>query len=354
MTATNGSPAGDSSSLATRPLEGLQVVELSTYVAGPSGAMTLAQLGADVIRVDPVGGATDTRRLPLDQKGNSLYWAGLNKGKRSVELNTSSDEGRRLVIDLLSATGPGGRHPAHQRGRASAGSTTRRCGPHRPDLIEVHITGRSDGKPAVDYTINSEVGLPLITGPVDLDRPVNHVLPAWDLLTGLHAALGDPGRRAGPGPHRQGPAGDGVAGQRGRGHHGPPRLRGRRGHQRPGPAAGGQLPLRQLRLRLLHRRRPSGDGRGPDQPSLAQPGRAVRRGRGHHRPRALARRRPHRRGGPLPLPGGAGRPHPPLVREPALRGRRRRARRTQVLWGPYRSMSGVRHRSGLAAATPAG
>jgi 2-methylfumaryl-CoA isomerase len=61
---------------------------------------------------------------------------------------------------------------------------------HRTDLIEVHVSGRADGKPAVDYTVNCEVGLPLITGPSDTDRPVNHVLPAWDLLTGLHAAIG--------------------------------------------------------------------------------------------------------------------------------------------------------------------
>ena len=67
---------------------------------------------------------------------------------------------------------------------------------YRPDLIMVHILGRSDGKPAVDYTVNSEVGLPFITGPVDSDRPVNHVLPAWDLLTGQHAAHRRARRRA--------------------------------------------------------------------------------------------------------------------------------------------------------------
>jgi 2-methylfumaryl-CoA isomerase len=60
---------------------------------------------------------------------------------------------------------------------------------YRDDVIEVHIAGRSDGRPAVDYTVNCEVGLPLMTGPTDYNRPVNHVLPAWDLLTGLQAAL---------------------------------------------------------------------------------------------------------------------------------------------------------------------
>jgi crotonobetainyl-CoA:carnitine CoA-transferase CaiB-like acyl-CoA transferase len=47
-----------------RPLDGLRVVEIATYIAGPTGGMALAQLGADVIRVDPLGGAGDTRHPP--------------------------------------------------------------------------------------------------------------------------------------------------------------------------------------------------------------------------------------------------------------------------------------------------
>jgi 2-methylfumaryl-CoA isomerase len=49
--------------------------------------------------------------------------------------------------------------------------------------------GWADGAPAVDYTVNAAVGLPLMTGPVHDLRPVNHVLPAWDLLTGAYAAF---------------------------------------------------------------------------------------------------------------------------------------------------------------------
>jgi len=171
------------------PLAGLKILDLSTYVAGPSGTMALAQLGADVIRVDPIGGATDTRRLPLDKNGDSLYWAGLNRGKRSIEIDTRKPEGQALVHRLLAASGPEG-------GILLTNSVDRHwlayeeLVVHREDLIEVHIAGRPDGKPAVDYTVNCEVGLPLITGPTDVDRPVNHVLPAWDLLTGLEAALG--------------------------------------------------------------------------------------------------------------------------------------------------------------------
>ncbi len=182
-TATTGTePRADA------PLEGLRIVDLCTYVAGPSATMTLAQLGAEVIRVDPVGGATDVRRLPHGPTGSSLYWAGLNKAKKSVEVNLATAEGRELVGALVGLPGPeGGILVTNAVGQPWLSYDEMRR--HRDDLIEVHIAGRGDGKPAVDYTVNCEVGLPLMTGPVDVDRPVNHVLPAWDLLTGLHAAM---------------------------------------------------------------------------------------------------------------------------------------------------------------------
>jgi 2-methylfumaryl-CoA isomerase len=171
----------------TGPLTGLVVIDLSTYVAGPSGAMTLAQLGAEVIRIDPLGGATDTGRLPLAPDGSSLYWAGLNKGKRSVEVDLRSEEGREIVYDLLCAPGPDtGILLTNAVGQSWLDPEV--LAQRRSDMIVVHISGHADGRPAVDYTVNCEVGLPLITGPADLEAPVNHVLPAWDLLTGLHAA----------------------------------------------------------------------------------------------------------------------------------------------------------------------
>ena len=174
--------------MSSDPLSGLHLLDLSTFVAGPSGTMVLAQLGADVVRVDPLGGATDTRRLPLAPDGSSLYWAGLNRHKRSVSLDLGRDEGRAVVRRMLARPGEGYgilvTNAVNQRWLDY--DALRRV---RPDLVMVHIAGRPDGRPAVDYTVNAEVGLPWLTGPVDSTRPVNHVLPAWDLLTGLHAAL---------------------------------------------------------------------------------------------------------------------------------------------------------------------
>jgi 2-methylfumaryl-CoA isomerase len=169
-------------------LAGLRVIDLSTYVAGPSATMSLAQLGAEVIRVDPLGGAADTHRLPLGPDGHSLYWASLNREKRSIQLDLRSEEGRDVFRALISSSGPsGGIVVTNVVGQSWLDYT--RLSELRADLILVQITGRAGGGPAVDYTVNCEVGLPYLTGGDDSQSPVNHVLPAWDLLTGLHAAL---------------------------------------------------------------------------------------------------------------------------------------------------------------------
>ncbi len=79
---------------ATRPLAGVRIIEISSFVAVPLAGMTLTQLGAEVIRVDPVGGAADYHRWPVTEDGDSIYWAGLNKGKRSVAVDVRSRTGR--------------------------------------------------------------------------------------------------------------------------------------------------------------------------------------------------------------------------------------------------------------------
>jgi 2-methylfumaryl-CoA isomerase len=152
--------------------------------------MTLAQLGADVIRVDPLGGAADYRRWPVSAStGASLYWTALNKGKRSVEIDLRSAEGRELVLALATGPGPdGGVVVDNNVGRPWLSYDALRT--RRPDVVHLHIQGHADGRPAVDYTVNAAVGVPDLTGPVGVADPVNHVLPAWDLLTGMTAMTG--------------------------------------------------------------------------------------------------------------------------------------------------------------------
>ncbi len=167
------------------PLDGLHVIEGSAFVAAPSGGMTLAQLGADVVRFDQIGGGLDARRWPLTDRGESLYWAGLNKGKKSIMVDLRSPKARELLAELVRAAGTFlTNFPARGWMAYEALAET------RPDLVMLAITGNRDGSTAVDYTVNCALGYPLATGPADRDDPVNHVLPAWDLVCGQTAALG--------------------------------------------------------------------------------------------------------------------------------------------------------------------
>ena len=170
------------------PLAGLRIIEVSSFIAAPLGGMTLAQLGAEVIRIDPLGGAPDTTRWPLAPNGGSLYWAGLNKGKRSVTLDLRSPDGQRAVADLVAGSGPDGGIVLTNAGHPWLSYEALRHA--RPDLIHLRITGRHDGSPAVDYTVNAGIGFPLTTGDEATAGPVNHVLPAWDVACGLYAAIG--------------------------------------------------------------------------------------------------------------------------------------------------------------------
>jgi 2-methylfumaryl-CoA isomerase len=142
--------------------------------------MTLAQLGASVIRIDPLGGGSDHLRWPVDRAGESFYWASLNKGKRSVAVDLRSDEGRELVTALVAEAGVLVDNVVGRRWMAHDVLAARRA-----DLVHVRVQGYPDGRPAVDYTVNAEVGIPQITGTEEGAAPVNHVLPAWDLVTGL-------------------------------------------------------------------------------------------------------------------------------------------------------------------------
>ena len=165
-------------------LDGLRIIEGSAFVAAPLGGMTLAQLGADVIRFDPIGGGLDHGRWPLTNDGaHSLFWTGLNKGKRSIAVDFRQPRGQELLTQLICAPGadagifstnfPAKGWLAYDRLRAQ-----------RDDLIMVNLLGRRDGGSEVDYTVNPAIGFPAITGPSDTHLPVNHVFPAWDAIAG--------------------------------------------------------------------------------------------------------------------------------------------------------------------------
>ncbi|MDO8906575.1 CoA transferase [Hydrogenophaga sp.] len=173
-------------------LAGVRVIEAAAFVAAPLGGMTLAQMGADVIRIDTLGGGLDFRRWPVTADNTSLFWCGLNKSKRSVALDLGKPEGREIAMALITA-------PGEDAGILLTNFPPRGWLDHeklkerREDLIQLTVQGDRHGGSAVDYTINSRVGIPYITGDESgaaTNEAVNHVLPAWDLVTGQMAAVG--------------------------------------------------------------------------------------------------------------------------------------------------------------------
>jgi 2-methylfumaryl-CoA isomerase len=169
-------------------LNGLRVIECASFIAAPSCCLHLAQLGAEIVRIDAIGGGPDFKRWPVAPNGSSLYWEGLNKGKKSISIDFRRPEGQKLVVDLITAPDPASgllvtNFPA--KGFLSHSALAAK----RSDLITVRVMGWADGTTALDYTVNAAVGYPLMTGPIENKAPVNHVLPAWDLLTGAHATF---------------------------------------------------------------------------------------------------------------------------------------------------------------------
>ncbi len=182
-------PAAGVPPLPAGALKGLRVVEGSAFVAAPLGGMALAELGAEVIRFDPIGGGLDYRRWPVTRAGASLFWTGLNKGKKSIAIDLGRPEGAEIATRLITA-------PGEDAGLFLTNFPARgwldyaRLKALREDLVMLNVTGDHDGRSAVDYTVNAAMGWPMATGPAGAEEPVNHVLPAWDAICGLWAATG--------------------------------------------------------------------------------------------------------------------------------------------------------------------
>ena len=170
-------------------LTGMRVVEGSAFVAAPLAGMTLAQMGADVIRFDRLEGGLDAARWPVTADGASLFWTGLNKGKRSFAVDIANPRGQELIAELICAPGPdAGLFLTNlgARGFMSHSSLRKR----RADVIVVSLLGTRQGGPAVDYSINPALGFPMATGPEGSADPVAHILPGWDCIAGNMLAMG--------------------------------------------------------------------------------------------------------------------------------------------------------------------
>ncbi|MEU2265523.1 CoA transferase [Streptomyces olindensis] len=175
-------------------LEGVRIADFSRVLAGPYATMLLADLGADVIKVERPGSGDDTRAWhpPTDHDGTSTYFLGVNRNKKSVVLDLATRAGRArahaLVADcdvLVENFRPG---------------TMARLGLGHQDLLARHprlvycsISGFGSGAgatiPGYDLLVQAVGGLMSVTGTAD-GEPVKAGVALVDVITGLHASLG--------------------------------------------------------------------------------------------------------------------------------------------------------------------
>jgi crotonobetainyl-CoA:carnitine CoA-transferase CaiB-like acyl-CoA transferase len=177
----------------TAPLAGVRVLDLSRVLAGPYCTMVLADLGADVIKVERPGVGDETRTWgPPFVDGEAAYYLSVNRGKRSCAVDLSQPEGVALVGELAERSQVvienfkvGG---ADRLGVGYAALRER-----NPSLVYCSITGfgsRRDppGRPGYGFVAQAEAGLMSITGPED-GPPYKTGVAVVDVLTGLHAAV---------------------------------------------------------------------------------------------------------------------------------------------------------------------
>ncbi len=173
------------------PLAGVRVVDLSRVLAGPYATMTLADLGADVVKIEhPLGGDETRTWGPPFVGGESAYFLSVNRGKRSVALDLKDPEGRELALELCARADvvienfrPGG--------AARLGLDYEAVRKHRPDVVYCTISGFGAREPrdraGYDFTVQAESGLMAITGEPD-GEPMKVGVAIVDVLAGLNAA----------------------------------------------------------------------------------------------------------------------------------------------------------------------
>ena len=173
------------------PLAGVRVVDLSRVLAGPYATMTLADLGADVVKIEHPAGGDETRTWgPPFAGGESAYFLSVNRGKRSVALDLKDPEGRELALELCARADvvienfrPGG--------AARLGLDYEAVRKRRADVVYCTISGFGAREPhdraGYDFTVQAESGLMAITGEPD-GEPMKVGVAIVDVLAGLNAA----------------------------------------------------------------------------------------------------------------------------------------------------------------------
>jgi crotonobetainyl-CoA:carnitine CoA-transferase CaiB-like acyl-CoA transferase len=175
------------------PLSGIRVVDLTRILAGPFCTGMLADMGADVIKVETPGIGDPLRGQGAIKDGLSWYFAGFNRNKRSLSLNLRSEAGRAVLGRLIGASDvlvenfrPGV--------LAQMGFDAARLKALKPDLVYCNIsgfgtTGPYRDRPSFDFIAQAMSGFMAVTGMPD-GPPLRAGPPIADLVAGLHGALG--------------------------------------------------------------------------------------------------------------------------------------------------------------------
>ncbi|MDH6194456.1 CoA:oxalate CoA-transferase [Mycobacterium frederiksbergense] len=166
------------------PLAGIRVIEVGVMLAGPYATMMLADLGAEVIKVEPPGGE-------ISRQVSDSYFASLNRGKRSICLDLKSEAGKAKLGELLADS-----HALLVNMKPSVirrlGLTYESLSRFNPKIVCVAMTGfglNGGDDPAFDYVIQAATGVAAMTGEPD-GPPTLPGYSSADNSTGLTAALG--------------------------------------------------------------------------------------------------------------------------------------------------------------------
>lgn len=186
-------PLAPAQSLAPGPLQGVLVVDMSTSYAGPTASMYLADLGADVIKVERPGTGDDTRSWgPPFVSGASAWFASANRNKRSIALDLRSEGGQRVLQRLMGHADVfiENLNPAKLDALGLAPGTAMA---RHPRLIYcamsgVGLTGPDAGLPGYDLVAQARSGLMSVTGAAG-GRPQRVSTALSDIVTGMAAAL---------------------------------------------------------------------------------------------------------------------------------------------------------------------
>src|SRR5688572_26462159 len=183
-----------------KPLAGLRVLELARILAGPWAGQLLADLGADVIKVERKGAGDDTRGwgppfVPAADGGHlgAAYFHGANRGKRSIELDFETKEGQRLVKKLAARSDvllENFKVGGLKRFGLDYESLAKEC----PRLIYCSVTGFGQTGPyasraGYDLMAQGMGGFMSLTGTAD-GEPTRAGVPIADIMTGVYAVVG--------------------------------------------------------------------------------------------------------------------------------------------------------------------